>query len=117
MTLLKLRSYTNDQRLPIRDPDHWRILIASLSILGILAVVIAIAGTRWGLAVDDDSYRYITAARNLAGGLGLGALTADGTIIPLTHHPPLVSLSLAPSNSLAWTQFKPCDGSMHLHLD
>lgn len=73
-----------------------RVFFAALLVLAIFAVAVVIAGTRWGPAVDDDSYRYIAAARNLAAGLGFGTLTADESIVPLTHFPPFVSLSLTP---------------------
>jgi 4-amino-4-deoxy-L-arabinose transferase-like glycosyltransferase len=72
------------------------VFCAALLVLGVVAIGVVIASTRWGPAVGDDSYRYITAARNLTAGLGFGTQDASGSIVPQTHFPPFVSLSLAP---------------------
>ncbi len=43
----------------------------------------------------DDSFRYIISAQNLVAGNGLRWLAGDGKLYPLTHFPPLFSLTLA----------------------
>lgn len=63
--------------------------------LALSGVVLVGLGTRWGPALSDDSFTYITSARNLAAGQGFGAQTVSGQIIPLAHYPPLLSLTLA----------------------
>lgn len=49
----------------------------------------------WGVGVGYDSFYYITSARNLISGQGLGTIDVDGSIIPLTKFPPLYPLILA----------------------
>jgi len=49
----------------------------------------------WGIGVGYDSFYYITSARNLISGQGLGTIDVDGSIIPLTKFPPLYPLILA----------------------
>ena len=43
----------------------------------------------WGVGVGYDSFYYITSARNLISGQGLGTINVYGSIIPLTKFPPL----------------------------
>lgn len=50
---------------------------------------------KWGIGVYYDSIFYLTAADNLLKGLGMGRLAGDGSIIPLTHYPPLYSILVA----------------------
>ncbi len=51
--------------------------------------------TRWGAGLMDDSFIYIVSAQNLVAGKGLSWLAGDGKLYPLTHFPPLFSLTLA----------------------
>jgi hypothetical protein len=63
--------------------------------LAFLGTIIAFLNTPWGVLVESDSYFYISAAKNLVAGPGMGRLTLDGLLIPLTHYPPLYSLVVA----------------------
>ena len=65
--------------------------IIALAFIGVLAVLQA---TRFGIGITPDSTVYVDAARNLASGHGLAALTASGELKPLTHYPPLYSSAL-----------------------
>ncbi len=62
------------------------IWIATISILSILGIGIVIYSTVWGAALTDDSYYYISSARNLLAGKGF-------ELIP--YFPPLLSLLLS----------------------
>jgi hypothetical protein len=77
---------------PARTPLWQWALLAGLAVLGGVALL---AATPKGLAVSTDSVAYIGAARNQAAGLGLGRLTGDGGVEPMTHFPPLYPLLLA----------------------
>lgn len=79
------------QRLSLNQAS-FHALLAVLALCGIALVGL---GTRWGPALSDDSFTYITSARNLVAGEGFGAQTVSGQIIPLAHYPPLLSLILA----------------------
>ena len=68
------------------------ILLVGLGLGGFLATWIC---TPWGVRAGYDSLFYISAAQNLVNGLGLSRLMAEGTVIPLTHFPPLYSLVVA----------------------
>jgi hypothetical protein len=51
----------------------------------------------WGFS---DTATYFSSARNLAQGIGLGVVNADGSFAPLTVHAPLYSIVLAPFAAL-----------------
>jgi len=68
------------------------ILLACLGLGGFLVTWIS---TPWGVRAGYDSLFYLTAAQNVLKGLGLSRLMAEGTVIPLTHFPPLYSLVVA----------------------
>ena len=59
---------------------------------GMLASVFA---TPYGMGVTPDSLLYLNAADHLAQGHGLRVATADDTLVPLTHYPPLFPAILA----------------------
>ncbi len=71
-------------------PAYWIMIGMALS-----GMVIVYKSTPWGVLVDADSYFYLSAAKNLISGFGLGRLTQQGQWIPLTHYPPLYSLLVA----------------------
>lgn len=66
--------------------------IVALAFIGVLTVLLT---TRFGIGITPDSTVYVDAARNLADGRGLTALTASGESKPLTHYPPLYPSVLA----------------------
>jgi len=72
-----------------------RKLLAGLMMFGVAGFVAALVSTRWGAALGDDSFHYISAARSLAQGAGLRVPTPDGASQPLVHFPPLLSIALA----------------------
>ncbi len=63
--------------------------ILMMPVLAFLGALIGYTSTPWGVLVDTDSYFYLTAAKNFISGAGLGRLSWDGQLIPLTHYPPL----------------------------
>ncbi|MEO8433359.1 MAG: glycosyltransferase family 39 protein [Pyrinomonadaceae bacterium] len=68
-----------------------RVLIAVFALLAVLIVILA---TPFGIGITPDSTVYLEAARNLVDGHGLMAL-AKGEVRPLTHYPPLYPSLLA----------------------
>ncbi len=68
------------------------VLLIVLSVLGVWIVQYS---TRWGAALSDDSFQYVSAARNLVAGEGLGYRWGDGTVQPLVNYPPVFSMALA----------------------
>lgn len=62
----------------------------------ILAFLVLLFVTAWGIGVSPDSTVYIGAARNLLHGQGLTALSGRSDALePMTHYPPLYPLLLA----------------------
>jgi 4-amino-4-deoxy-L-arabinose transferase-like glycosyltransferase len=68
------------------------ILLIPLGILGALFVGWL---TPFGVGIYVDSLYYVSSARNLVAGLGLGRLTGLGDFKPMTHYPPFYSSVLA----------------------
>ena len=68
-------------------------------VLAILAMVsaalIVFFGTRWGPAASDDTLSYVMAGENLVQGHGLTILSPDGSFVPLTHFPPMLSILIS----------------------
>ena len=71
-----------------------KITHAFVAVIGLLAVLIVVLATPFGIGVTPDSTVYLEAARNLLEGRGLIAL-AKGEVRPLTHYPPLYPSLLA----------------------
>lgn len=78
--------------MPVRRPIPALPLFALISLIGMGMLVYA---THWGVGVSPDSTHYISAARNLLGGRGLGRITPSGRWVPLVHWPPLFPVLLA----------------------
>jgi 4-amino-4-deoxy-L-arabinose transferase-like glycosyltransferase len=51
--------------------------------------------THWGPWAFSDSAAYISSAKNFNRGLGISLISAEGTITPLEHFPPLYPLTLS----------------------
>ncbi len=51
--------------------------------------------TPYGVGVYVDTLYYVTSARNLLAGEGMGRFTGTGVFKPMTHYPPLYALALA----------------------
>ena len=72
------------------------LMLLALFGIALVAVILVILGTRWGVDVGwDDSFQYITSAENLAHGRGLGYSVANGGVVRLAHYPPMLPLVLA----------------------
>jgi 4-amino-4-deoxy-L-arabinose transferase-like glycosyltransferase len=63
--------------------------------LGILGVIFMGWLTPFGVGIYVDSLYYISSARNLVAGLGMGRLTGLGDFKPMTHYPPFYSSVLS----------------------
>ena len=48
-----------------------------------------------GMGLGGDSYSYVTAADNLAAGIGFGRLNGYGELVPTTHYPPFYPTAMA----------------------
>jgi hypothetical protein len=72
-----------------------QVVFPALLVLGMFGAYLVIRATPFGLGLRDDSFRYLSAAENLAGGSGYGRWDAEGLFQPLTNFPPLFSSLLA----------------------
>src|SRR4030042_5430305 len=63
--------------------------------LGIAGAIFMGWLTPFGVGIYVDSLYYISSARNLIAGIGMGRVTGLGIFKPMTHYPPLYSLVLA----------------------
>lgn len=74
----------------------WRSVEPFLLMVGIAVAsgILVLWLTRYGLRVGSDSVEFLVAARNLAGGVGLGLFGPNGSFMPLRLHPPLYPLAL-----------------------
>ena len=76
-----------------KSGDPWLWMGAMVFVL--LALLFHLSTSlRWGVAVKDDSVYYLVAAKNFLQGKGLSWISGD-QYSPLTHYPPLYSLSLS----------------------
>jgi len=67
----------------------------SISIAAIFGIAEIVYATRWGAWAFSDSAAYVSSARNLIAGLGLGYTDPAGQFELLTHFPPLFPVLLA----------------------
>lgn len=63
-------------------------------LLGLFGGWLVYYATRWGPWAFSDATGYVTAARNLLAGHGIGTFSPSGEFAPLVSHPPLFVLSL-----------------------
>jgi hypothetical protein len=70
------------------------LAVATLAAIGI-AILASVLATPYGLGVTPDSLLYLHAAGSLRQGLGLVVPAYDGSLVPLTHYPPLFPATLA----------------------
>ncbi len=71
------------------------ILYAFLSLTALLGVVALMLSTHWGPGIGGDATIYITSARNLLAGKGLGLIQPDGSFRLIPYFPPFFSLMLS----------------------
>jgi 4-amino-4-deoxy-L-arabinose transferase-like glycosyltransferase len=77
---------------PVREKAIYVPLIA----LGALGVFLIIYTTNWGIGLyGSDSFSYISVARSIAQGYGFFFPANDSGYSPLTHFPPMYSITLA----------------------
>ena len=70
----------------LRFPKRLRILLLLLPT--VIGIWILATSMRQGPGVGGDAAIYITSARNLLTGQGLGRINADGTVRLLPYFPP-----------------------------
>ena len=66
-----------------------------LVIFGLLGIAVIWMSSPWGIGVGYDSIFYLSASDNILSSSGLSRFDGYGNTIPLTHFPPLYSLTLA----------------------
>ena len=66
-----------------------------LVIFGFLGIAVIWISSPWGIGVGYDSIFYLSASDNILSSSGLSRFDGYGNTIPLTHFPPLYSLTLA----------------------
>ncbi len=66
-----------------------------LILLAISAMVMLYSSTPAGVGLSNDSAAYIAGARSILQGTGYSDIWLDSALEPITHYPPLLSLSLA----------------------
>jgi hypothetical protein len=85
----KVQAFPFDKLAPVGI-----VLIGGMSLIGMLI------STRLGPGVGGDATIYITSARNLLAGKGLGLISASGTFRLIPYFPPFFSLVLAAAGAL-----------------
>ncbi len=85
----------------------------------LLFISIAAGWTLWyvtpaGLGLTNDSAAYIGGARSILAGSGYSDIWLDSTLEPVTHYPPLLSLTLSGIGLL--TGLDPYRGARALHI-
>jgi 4-amino-4-deoxy-L-arabinose transferase-like glycosyltransferase len=71
------------------------IFIFLLCLLGLAGIGLLAYVTPYGVGIYVDTLYYVTSAKNLLNGIGMGRLTGNGVYKPMTHYPPLYALVLA----------------------
>jgi hypothetical protein len=83
-----------DQQLLPGKPPLPRVSILIFLLLGLMGSFLVYYATAWGPWAFSDATGYLTAARNLVAGHGIGAFDAGGRFSPGVSHPPLYVLAL-----------------------
>jgi 4-amino-4-deoxy-L-arabinose transferase-like glycosyltransferase len=84
-----------------------------LAILALSAMVTLFISTPAGVGLTNDSAAYIAGARSMLQGTGYSDIWLDSSLEPITHYPPLFSLSLA---AIGLLQIDPLRGARILNI-
>lgn len=76
------------------------LFFALLIVIAFGAMATLYLSTTAGLGFGNDSVAYVGAARNILDGNGYARTSGGGEIKPITHYPPLFSLTLAAGSAL-----------------
>lgn len=71
------------------------VTLSCLVVFGLLGFAIILYATTWGPIIFSDSYGYLSVARNISSGKGIGVFSPSGEFNPLTIHPPFYPMLLA----------------------
>ena len=71
------------------------ILYVFISLMAILGIVELLISTHWGPGIGGDATIYITSARNLLAGIGIGLIQPDGSFRLIPYFPPFFPLVLS----------------------
>jgi hypothetical protein len=82
------------------DRRVWMLGTVGVACLAVVAAGMVLYATRYGPWAFGDSTGYITTARNLLSGIGLGMVNPSGEFRPLSHFPPLYPLLLGAIGAL-----------------
>jgi 4-amino-4-deoxy-L-arabinose transferase-like glycosyltransferase len=74
---------------------NFLLITIFLSAIGIAGSIFMAWLTPYGVGIYVDTLSYISSARNLLAGIGMGRVTGLGDFKPMTHYPPFYSLILA----------------------
>jgi Dolichyl-phosphate-mannose-protein mannosyltransferase len=74
---------------------EWTQITLLLAPIGIAGAAFMGWLTPFGVGIYVDTLYYVTSARNLLAGIGMGRVTGLGVYKPMTHYPPFYSLVLA----------------------
>jgi hypothetical protein len=72
-----------------------KISLLLLAFLGLAAAGLILYVTTWGPVIFSDATGYLTVARNILAGNGIGSYEASGNFGVMTLHPPFYSILLA----------------------
>jgi 4-amino-4-deoxy-L-arabinose transferase-like glycosyltransferase len=84
-----------------------------LAILALSAMAMLYISTPAGVGLANDSVAYIAGARSILQGTGYSDIWLDSSLEPITHYPPLLSLSLT---ALGLLQIDPLRGARILNI-
>ena len=88
-------------RLSLSSIDRLNSL--SLIGMGVIGIFIILYATNWGIGLyGSDSFSYISTARSIADGHWFYFPVSDLGYSPLTHFPPLYSITLSVFEIAGW---------------
>ncbi len=85
---------------PMPERNQRILFFILLTVIALGAMATLYVCTTAGLGFGNDSVAYVGAARNILDGNGYARTSGGGEIKPITHYPPLFSLTLAAGSAL-----------------